>query len=557
MNSNPRSSNPLAGSTSSDNFQFDFGLTSNSRSSATSLNGQRNVQQTPAYPFPSLQQPPLSRPVSSSSPWNQSKPSWTHQPSPTLAPRSSSLSNPTSMVGDIFGKSWTSAAPSSQSVRLSVSESNPYLFRDLLGTALRQSQNSNAPLENPAPSAPLKNSAPSAPLKNAAPSAPLKNVTSSAPLKNAASSAPPRPNSFGEGFVPYSLPTYKDSVPNKFWDKPHFTPVGQTGRVGGTNLGGPAMKTGSTPITSNYFHFTDLKDFGSNPSPSPVNKTDSTSDNSFGAFQDASKPVGGAPTYSSNPSPPVNNSSSPNSSTFSGIDDFGGFSSSQAQAPQAKSADPLDMLFSSSSSAPAASSNQSASQEFTGGDDWGLDSEFGGHDSGGTTELEGLPPPPAGVTAITAKTKGMDNYKQGQFADAIKWLSWATVLLEKSSDIAANFEVLSCRASCYKEVGEYKKAIADCTKVLESDSQNVTVLLQRALLYESSEKYKLGAEDLRAVLKIDPTNRLAKGTIHRVPALCNVYQTRVNHGDKQTRETHFWGLELKGHVRDELVENSK
>lgn len=68
-------------------------------------------------------------------------------------------------------------------------------------------------------------------------------------------------------------------------------------------------------------------------------------------------------------------------------------------------------------------------------DDWGLDSEFGGggHDVGDTTtELEGLPSLPAGMSGSAAKSKGMDNYKQGQFADAIKWLSWAMILLEKA-----------------------------------------------------------------------------------------------------------------------------
>ena len=52
--------------------------------------------------------------------------------------------------------------------------------------------------------------------------------------------------------------------------------------------------------------------------------------------------------------------------------------------------------------------------------------------------------------------------------------------------------------------------------MLESDSKNVAVLVQRALLYESSEKYKLGAEDLRAVLKLDPMNRVARSTVHRL-----------------------------------------
>lgn len=53
-------------------------------------------------------------------------------------------------------------------------------------------------------------------------------------------------------------------------------------------------------------------------------------------------------------------------------------------------------------------------------------------------------------------------------------------------------------------------------QVLEFDDANVTVLCQRALLYESMEKYKLGAQDLRTVLKIDPVNRLARSTIHRL-----------------------------------------
>lgn len=58
-------------------------------------------------------------------------------------------------------------------------------------------------------------------------------------------------------------------------------------------------------------------------------------------------------------------------------------------------------------------------------------------------------------------------------------------------------------------------------QVLEHDSTNVAVLVQRALLYESTEKYRLGAEDLRTVLKIDPGNRLARSTIHRMNKLAD------------------------------------
>ncbi|KAI7981071.1 hypothetical protein LOK49_Contig74G00012 [Camellia lanceoleosa] len=78
--------------------------------------------------------------------------------------------------------------------------------------------------------------------------------------------------------------------------------------------------------------------------------------------------------------------------------------------------------------------------------------------------LKGFQTPLAGVSASAAKNKGMDNYKQGKYADATKWLSWAVILLEKTGDGVTSMKVLFSRASCYKEVGEYKKAVVDCTK---------------------------------------------------------------------------------------------
>lgn len=260
--------------------------------------------------------------------------------------------------------------------------------------------------------------------------------------------------------------------------------------------------------------FGSLMDFGSksaassnqslnsNPKSSSGSGGAASDDFGFGAFQNANPPK----TNSFNMPPP------PAPDFFA--------KSSPAPQPDVGGADPLDNLFMSSvSSATSVADGGSGNQAFSEAD-WDLGGEFGGGDGGGpTTELEGLPPPPSGITVSAAKSKGMENYKQGQFPDAIKWLSWAVLLLEKSEDKTAAAEVLTCRASCYKEVGEYKKAVADCTKVLEQDNENVAVLLQRALLYESTEKYKLGAEDLRTVLKIDPTNRLARTTIHRLTQL--------------------------------------
>ncbi|KAL7262442.1 hypothetical protein ACSBR1_000755 [Camellia fascicularis] len=70
----------------------------------------------------------------------------------------------------------------------------------------------------------------------------------------------------------------------------------------------------------------------------------------------------------------------------------------------------------------------------------------------------------------------MDNYKQRKYADAIKWLSWAVILLEKAGDGAASMEVLSSRTSCYKEVGKYKKVLMRYIRRLSSRGPVVWIL---------------------------------------------------------------------------------
>ncbi|KAJ8471945.1 hypothetical protein OPV22_026288 [Ensete ventricosum] len=476
-----------ASAASFDSYQFDFGLAGSARGSAA-----RPLKDQKSSPY-----------VASSAPSSKpAAPAWSHQPSrpswnpaaPSPAPsgasgisRSGNISSaPASMVGDIFGKSWVSAAPSSTKSGLAIPKSDPNLFSDLVGSALGQGRggSSNVPLKNTFSVGNLSDSL-------------LRSTNPTTSAAAAANSTPMRSSSLGSS----------DNLGN-------FSFFNQSGPKIGTPMGsgGQPMKStaGVPPTNAKRDPFGSLVDFGSKPvAKAPMSSANSSNMSgasagadyfSFGAFKNATSTkesdigIGGA-SFSSPPPP-------------------------EQPTPPKADTDPLDMFFSSSAAAPPAAgvaSEASGSQQFSEMNDWDLGSEFGGHDTGGpTVELEGLPPPPSGVTAPAAKTKGLDNYKQGQFADAIKWLSWAVVLLEKSGDNDSMAEVLSCRASCYKEVGEYKKAVADCSKVLEKDTTNVSMLVQRALLYESMEKYKLGAEDLRMVLKIDPGNRLARSTIHRL-----------------------------------------
>ncbi|XP_009597159.1 uncharacterized protein [Nicotiana tomentosiformis] len=503
---------------SGNSFDFDMGL--NSGRSRSSLNDQKN--KTSSYSSSSSSYTYSSKPNSGSS-WTQpNKSTWTHQPV-------GSLSGPNSMVGDIFGKSWgsSSAAPSSTSnvtPTIGIANKNPNLFGDLVSSALGGGNKSNS-------NVPLKSAAPTANKSTFSMGGMADNLPKSG---NSAKTGSSWGNAGG-----YNANSYSGSVNLS------------GGNSKSPNLGGPSLKNmggsgvgGGMGVSKDPFG--SLVDFSSKPggsnmkSGSKETNKNSSGDDVFGDFQNAKKTGGSG--FQSDPFPTnnVNASTGSNSSgAYSKVDDFGftntqsqpsatqssgvgdfGFTNTQSQpsATQSSGVGDFDSLFSSTTaSSGGATGGGSGNQQFTGGDDWGFESEFvGADDSSGTTELEGLPPPPAGVSASAAKNKGMDNHKQGQYADAIKWLSWAVILLEKAGDGSGAMEVLSSRASCYKEVGEYKKAVADCTKVLEQDGKNVSVLVQRALLYESMEKYKLGAEDLRTVMNIDPGNRVARSTIHRL-----------------------------------------
>lgn len=501
------------------NFDFDLGINSNR---SKPLNAQKNNTYTQA------------KPNTTTPSWQPNKPSWTHQPAaPTQASTlGGSLNGPTSMVGDITGRSWASMAPqqpsTTASTNIGIANKNPNLFSDLLGSNLGSGKGNSS----------------NVPLKNVAPVSSQSASKSAYSMGGMADSLPKSSNTVNSGGGSGSSQGFGNYNTSGYGSK-------------NQNFGGPSLKSSTVSgigggMSSNKDPFGSLVDFSSKPAAGMKagNKTPSktSGDDAFGSFQNASKPSTNA--FPSNTSftgsgttsepklddfgfvgmqnqPPVQSSGGnffQSNTSFTGsqskMDDFG-FGGVQNQPPVQKSAgNDFDVLFASSSSSAGKGSENVINQQFAGAEDWGFESEIGGGGGDGeTTELEGLPPPPAGVTSSSAKNKGMDNYKAGQYPDAIKWLSWAVILLEKAGDNAGTMEVLSSRASCYKEVGEYKKAVADCSKVLEQDGKNVSVLVQRALLYESMEKYKLGAEDLRTVMNIDPGNRVARSTIHRLTKL--------------------------------------
>uniref|UniRef100_A0A0C9QT45 TSA: Wollemia nobilis Ref_Wollemi_Transcript_10943_2266 transcribed RNA sequence n=2 Tax=Wollemia nobilis TaxID=56998 RepID=A0A0C9QT45_9CONI len=552
-----RSENAQKAAVPLSNYQFDFGLGSNFSSSQSSKSLKDQKYNSPTQ-TPSSAQSQKPAPA-----WTPNKPSWNPQPSSSPASRSAQAgfssgwtgqsgistgwSSQPQMAGDILGKSWAKPDASKQSTTGIVGGLNsgaaPHLFGDLLGEALGQ-QKSNAPLKQSSSSTSFSMGSMSAALPKGRVS--LKDqqrasVRSAEEFGNFAGAS----TGGGKSADPFdALPTFS----NKSFSSSQGDPFGS---FAGSSAKQVPLKTTSSANQDPFGDFrnvstatNDHNTFGDFQKGSAKNPSSTAGGDPFAASMNVSDDLFGSTSIpnSSNSGEPFTGMSSGRNGGTGFTDPLASFSSpvkqgtapgraadpfealnkslsSEKQAPQENKKDPLGSLFTSSSTAsPGGFDSQPLSEV----DDWGLESEFGGADTGPTTELEGLPPPPAGVTISMAKDKGLENYKQGQFADSIKWFSWAMVLLEKSgSSSDASVELLTSRASCYKEVGEYKKAIADCSKVLDYDKSNVAVLLQRALLYESTEKYKLGVEDLRNVLKLDPVNRLAKSTLSRLVKLAD------------------------------------
>ncbi|KAL3684359.1 hypothetical protein R1sor_002381 [Riccia sorocarpa] len=350
------------------------------------------------------------------------------------------------------------------------------VFGDLLGRALNSS---NTPLKKMAP----------------------KSSTASFSMGNLGSSLP---NSSEE-------PVRQPTPPPPGVSKSKEPPARNNGSFSGGGGAFPDISGGAASSFSD-----DVFGFGGTSSTSgPAASSGSDDPFGFGSSSSHAGGSGGDPfafgSRSGNPSPPQRR---PSPSPMP--DPFSVFAQKQTPSTQRKIADPMDELF--SKSGPPPSKVPPPPPAAAADDDWGV---FGSAASAGpgssepsTTELEGLPPPPAGVTAESACERGTDFYKNGQFPDAIKWLTWSVDLARGDKELTV--KILTSRGSCFKEIGEMKKAVADCTKAIKLKPKDTNLIIQRASLYESMEKYKLALADLKLVTQLDPSNRAILGTLVRL-----------------------------------------
>lgn len=560
MNSRRSSDNSQRAASSFNNHDFDFGLGVGLSRSSGSLNAQKqqNAAQNEYAGVGSgsrqasgggaswAQKPSSSSASSSSWTWTSSSSSSSSSSAAAWSWQGSSGSSalhapPRSMVGDISGKSWGSMDNTSKGSNgksglvggLSRGAS-PDLFGDLLGAARSDSSSLNSKPQQQAYKSTFSN------LEAMAASLP-KGI----PMKDIRAAKAYQTEEMGD-FVSASGTTKANSQADAGWAA--FEAISSKSKSGFTDQSKMSQKPSQGSSSEDPFGEFQGVPSGKNTTPSSasinVDPFAASSKVNTGVFSNTSKLS--APSSddffnfasSAASSAKLQTPKRADTSSFSNsidLDPFVFLNSSKTTASQpintqSMESDPFESVLGKISNATTQKKPEDPIMESLWGstkvqsnvetqkvvDDWGIETDFGEDHAATTTELDGLPPPPTGVSATLSKDKGLEFYKQGQFADAIKWLSWAEVLLHQNGEISQIIEVLTCRSSCLKEAGEYKKAVADCSKVVELDDGNTAILLQRALLYESMEKYKLGIADLKEVLKREPQNRVANNTLARL-----------------------------------------
>ncbi|XP_011207896.1 dnaJ homolog subfamily C member 7 isoform X2 [Bactrocera dorsalis] len=106
------------------------------------------------------------------------------------------------------------------------------------------------------------------------------------------------------------------------------------------------------------------------------------------------------------------------------------------------------------------------------------------------------------------KENGNTLFKSGRFREAQTIYTEALKIDEFNKDI--NSKLLYNRALVNSKIGSLRDAIADCTRVLEINSQYLKALLLRARCYNDLEKFDECVNDYEAALQLQKTPEIKK-----------------------------------------------
>lgn len=115
------------------------------------------------------------------------------------------------------------------------------------------------------------------------------------------------------------------------------------------------------------------------------------------------------------------------------------------------------------------------------------------------------------------KQEANDLFKAARFEKAIaKYTEALNACSEPTGKLALT--IRNNRAACNQQLSNFHDVIDDTTEVLEYEPNNVKALLRRGLAFEAIEKFRSALTDIRAVLAIDSSIKIANAAQHRIGA---------------------------------------
>ncbi|CAL8286939.1 unnamed protein product [Merluccius merluccius] len=113
------------------------------------------------------------------------------------------------------------------------------------------------------------------------------------------------------------------------------------------------------------------------------------------------------------------------------------------------------------------------------------------------------------LLADREKDKGNEAFRAKDYEEAVAYYS-------RSLSIVPTVAVYNNRAQAEIKLQQWHRALQDCQRVLELEPLNVKGLLRRATVLQHQGKLPLAADDLRAVLRVEPHNAAAAKRLTQV-----------------------------------------
>jgi len=131
------------------------------------------------------------------------------------------------------------------------------------------------------------------------------------------------------------------------------------------------------------------------------------------------------------------------------------------------------------------------------------------------------------LQSLELKKEGNGLFVEQRWKEAAKCYTKALTECPPSfADVRAIY--YSNRAACFIKMEDNDKAIADCSKAIELDSNYAKALFRRAQLYEAKEEtWDKAFDDYQAFLRLQPDDKAARAALIRLPPMIEERNERM------------------------------